>query len=101
MVWESTLNCFTTGGFGDIECIIGQGFGGMLGTPLIATIVLIIIGLVISFKLRLPPELTIVFMVSLVSVMVYGITDQWIYSIFIIIVAIISGIGYYKIFRRG
>lgn len=101
MIWETPFTCFTTGSFADIQCILGQGFSGILGGPIVATIIVLILALILSFKLRLAPELIVVFMFSIIFVSAMAFAPDWIKWAFLIILAIIVGFGVNKFLKRG
>jgi len=102
MVWESTLNCFTTGSFADLECFIGNGFMSIFGTPVYLTIFAIFAGVAICWKLKIPLDLSGIFLLSLVFVINMAFAPDWILYLAIILIASIAGYGYYKLFRaRG
>lgn len=99
-MWESTLTCFTTGSLSDLECLIGNGLMGIFGSPIILTIVMLVFGVILCWKLKISFDLTVVFMVSLIDVMVLAFAPVWLKWLSILIVACIVGWGFYKFSRR-
>lgn len=100
MAFESTLTCFTSSGWNVIGCIIGNGFWNIFGTPFFMTLFLILIGVVIIYKWRVPLDLGAVFLISLVLVGIGFAIPQWIFWVLIIGFAVAAGYGFYKFTSR-
>lgn len=100
MVWESTLGCFTTGTFGDIECMITQGFGSLFGGAEVMTVFAVMIGLFLCFYLRLSFNLSVVFMLGLTLVSTAAFAPEYLLSVGLILAACIAGWGLYRWVNR-
>jgi len=100
MVWETTLTCFTTGTFADIECLLSQGFYLIFGNSILVSLFVVFAGVLLSYKMRIPLDLTAIFLFGLIFILNLGVAEQWVFWVFILIMAIGSAYGYYKFTKR-
>ena len=100
MVWESTLTCFSTGSFADIECIIGSGLLSIFGNPIYLTLISMVFFVALAWKLKLPLDLTAIFLLGIVSVFTLTFVEQWVQWLIIIFLAIGAAYGLYKFIKR-
>lgn len=90
------LSCFTTGTFGDMECFLVNGFGALFGGPEFLTIVTMAFSLILTFKLKLPPDLAVVWNVALLLVATTSFAPEWLFWAVLIAVLTMAGWGLYK-----
>jgi hypothetical protein len=102
MVWESSMGCFATGTFADIECFIGQGFMSLFGNGIMLSIFIMLMGVLISYKLKLPMDLSAIFIFSMVLVANMAFMPDWVMWITVLLLAMVTGFGFYKFMKsRG
>jgi hypothetical protein len=102
MVWETTLNCFASGGWNGIPCMLSQGFLNMAGTQLIAGLAIMGLFFYLSFRMRLPWSFTLTASVAFIAIMTMKYLNAWIGWLVLIIALFVAGYGFYKFWKgRG
>lgn len=72
----------------------------IFGNSILVSLFVIFGGALLAYKMKIPLDLTAIFLFGLIFILNFGVAEQWVFWTFLIIMSIGSAYGFYKFTKR-